>query len=82
MKAVAFFMGVFWAIGLGMVSLYGFLLLIDAIEPDEPTWLAYAMGGIAVLSFIHFIRVRRAINDGRHDELARSIHAMRERRGF
>ena len=82
MKVIGWLTGVLWAVGLGVVVLYGFLLLIDAVEPDEPAWLAFVMGGIAVLSVIHFILVRRALKDGRHDALARSVHAMRERRGF
>ena len=45
-------------------------------------WLTIAMGVLALLATIHFVRVRHAIADGRHEELARSVHAMRERRGF
>jgi hypothetical protein len=35
-----------------------------------------------VAALAHFIHVGHALDNGRHDELARSVHAMRERRGF
>ena len=37
---------------------------------------------LGVLAVVHFVRVRRALSDHRHDEMARSLHGWRERRGF
>jgi hypothetical protein len=74
--------GILWTLALGAVALYVFFLALDAIRPSDATWLAIAMGVVALACLIHFIRVRRALGDGRHEELARSVHAMREKRGF
>jgi len=40
------------------------------------------VGVLGALSLVHFLRVRRALGDPRHSELARTIHSMRERRAF
>jgi fatty acid desaturase len=74
--------GVMWIVVLGAIVLYGFFAALGAISPAEVTWLTTLVGVLAVIAAIHFIRVRHALDDHRHDELARSVHAMRERRGF
>jgi hypothetical protein len=40
------------------------------------------VGVLVVLSLIHFLRVRRALGDPRLSDLARTVHSIRERRGF
>ena len=59
-----------------------FFLALDAFNPGEAIWLAIAMGVVALACMVHFVRVRRALDDHQHDELARTVHAMREKRGF
>lgn len=74
--------GVLWLFVLGAIVLYGFFAALGAISPTESAWLTTLVGVLAVIATIHFVRVRRALDDHRHNELARSVHAMRERRGF
>jgi heme exporter protein D len=74
--------GILWTLALGAVALYVFFLALDAFNPGEAIWLAIAMGVVALACMVHFVRVRRALDDHQHDELARTVHAMREKRGF
>jgi len=82
MKVIGTASGVFWMACLGAITLFVFFLAVDAISPSDSVWLTATMGGLAVLCAIHFWRVRHALAGHGHDELARSVHAMRERRGF
>ena len=82
MKVVGNIAGVFWTIGLGAVALFVFFSATGAISPTEVLWLTVAVGVIALLALVHFVHVRRALDDPRHSDLARRVHAMRETRGF
>ncbi len=82
MKAIGTGFGVFWTLCLGAVAMFLFFAMLGAFDPGEVMWLTIAVGVLAVISALHFWHVRRALDDGRHDELARSVHAMREQRGF
>ena len=37
---------------------------------------------LVIGAVVHFIRLRRALSDHEHDEMARKLHSWRERRGF
>lgn len=74
--------GVFWTICLGAVALFVFFSATGAISPTEVLWLTAVVGVIALVSLVHFVHVRRALDDPRHGDLARRVHAMREHRGF
>jgi divalent metal cation (Fe/Co/Zn/Cd) transporter len=82
MKVIGNIAGVFWAICLGAVALFVFFSATGAISPTEVLWLTVGVGVIGMLALIHFLHVRRALGDHRHNDLARRVHAMRERRGF
>jgi hypothetical protein len=82
MKAIGTGFGIFWTLCLGAIALFAFFAALGAFDPGEVLWLTIAVAALAVLCVLHFWRVRRAIDDGRHAELARSVHAMREQRGF
>jgi hypothetical protein len=82
MKVVGNIAGVFWTICLGAVALLVFFAATGAISPTEVLWLTIAVGAIALLALVHFVHVRHALDDPRHGDLARRIHAMRETRGF
>ena len=82
MDAIGRLANAFWILAVGAIALYGFFVLMGAISPTDLILLTAQMGILAILAAVHFIRVRRALSDHRHDELARSAHAMRERRGF
>ena len=82
MRALAAGLGVFWVVAVGLVVLYVFFAVLGAFDPGEVMWLTITVGALSAAALAHFIHVRHALDDGRHDELARSVHAMRERRGF
>jgi tetrahydromethanopterin S-methyltransferase subunit E len=81
-KMIGSITGVFWTLCLGAVVMFVFFWVTGLFSPAEVVWLSVLVGVIAVLSLIHFVRVRRALRDHRHSEAARAVHAMRERRGF
>jgi uncharacterized membrane protein len=81
-KVIGRITGVFWTLCLGAVALFVFFWGTGLFSPAEVVWLSVVVAVIAVLSLIHFLRVRRALGDHRNTDLARAVHAMRERRGF
>jgi fatty acid desaturase len=81
-KVVGRIAGVFWTLCLGALALFVFFWATGLFSPAEVLWLSVLVGVIAVLSLMHFLRVHRALGDHRHSDLARRVHAMRERRGF
>jgi membrane protein implicated in regulation of membrane protease activity len=81
-KVIGSITGVFWTLCLGAVALFVFFWATGLFSPTEVLWLSIVVGALAVLSLIHFLRVRRALGDPRHSDLARTVHSMRERRGF
>jgi hypothetical protein len=82
MKVIGNVAGVFWTLCLGAVALFVFFWATGLFSPAEVLWLSVIVGVLGVLSLIHFLRVRRALGDPRHTDLARTVHSMRERRGF
>ena len=82
MKLVGSIVGVFWTLCLGAVALFVFFWATGLFSPAEVLWLSAVVGVLALLALIHFLRVRRALGDHRYSDLARTVHAMRERRGF
>jgi hypothetical protein len=82
MRTIGSIAGIFWTLCLGAVALFVFFWATGLFSPTEVLWLSVVVGAIGLLSLIHFLRVRRALGDHRHDELARTVHAMRETRGF
>jgi len=82
MKAIGIITGLFWATCVGVITMFAFFTATGGISPREVKWLTAVVGVLALLSVIHFVRVRRALDDHRHTELARRVHAMRETRGF
>ena len=57
--------GILWTLALGAVALYVFFLALDAFNPGDAIWLAIAMGVVALACIVHFVRVRRALDDHR-----------------
>jgi membrane protein YdbS with pleckstrin-like domain len=82
METVGRLSNLFWALVVGAVALYAFFAVMGAISPVELVWLTVLVAVLGVLAAVHFIRVRRALRDHRHDEMARALHGWRERRGF
>ena len=82
MRAISAGLGVFWVVCVGVVVLFAFFAVLGAFDPGEVMWLTITVAALGAAALVHFVHVRRALDDGRHDELARTVHAMRERRGF
>jgi hypothetical protein len=72
----------FWVLVIGAAVLYCFFVVLGAISFTDLVWLTALIGVLGILAVVHFIRVRRALSDHRHDEMARKLHSWRERRGF
>jgi len=72
----------FWVLVIGAVVLYAFFAVMGAISFTDLVWLTALIGVLGILAVVHFIRLRRALSDHEHDEMARKLHSWRERRGF
>jgi hypothetical protein len=82
MNPLGALLSLFWAVSVGAVALYLFFLALGAIAADDVAWMSIAAGVLALFAVIHFVRVRRALADHHHEEMALAAHRMRERRGF
>jgi uncharacterized membrane protein YhfC len=71
-----------WVLVLGAITLFCFFALAGALDPSEVGWLTAVVGVLVVLAVVHFIHVRHTLDEHADGELARSVHAMRETRGF
>ena len=71
-----------WALALGAITLFCFFAAIGALHPGDVAWLTVAVGVLAVACALHFVRVRHELDRNTRGELARSVNAWRERRGF
>jgi hypothetical protein len=71
-----------WALVLGTITLFCFFAVIGAIDPGDVAWLTVAVGVLAVIAIVHFVRIRHELDTNTRGELARSVNAWRERRGF
>jgi hypothetical protein len=74
--------GVFWASCVGAVALFAFFVALQAISPTEVLWLTIAVAILATMCVVHFMRVRRALDEHEQDQFRRMVNAFRERRGF
>jgi hypothetical protein len=72
--------GVFWAVCVGVVGLYLFLLALGAYSVGELVVVTVVMAALIVLLAVHFVRVRHQIEDDL--EFRRKVNAYRETRGF
>lgn len=82
MKVISALISAFWVLAISVVGLYAFFVALGAFAFNDPLWLGVGMVVLTVLAVIHFVHVRRALADHDNAELARAVHAMRERRGF
>ena len=82
MSTIGKLSGVFWALCVGVVVLFAFFAALQAISPGEVWWLTVGVAILAVMCLVHFMRVRRALDEHEQDEFRRMVNAFRERRGF
>ena len=82
MRTIGKVSGVFWALCVGAIALFGFFVALQAFSPTEVLWLTIAVAIVATMCVFHFVRVRRALDEHEQDEFRRVVNAFRERRGF
>jgi heme exporter protein D len=66
----------------GVLVAFGFFALLGLFPPGDVIWLTIAMAVLAAAVLVHSLLVRHQLAKGGRNEVARSINAMRERRGF
>ena len=73
----------FFLFAVGAVVLYVFFSLLASIPPKEAVWASAVAAVLAVLVWIHNLRVGYELADpGGDPQLRRALNRQRERRGF
>jgi membrane protein implicated in regulation of membrane protease activity len=72
----------FLVLSILLVALYAFGLLIGMYSLGETFWIAILMVVLGTLFAVYQWRVSRALKDHEHEDLAREVHRLREKRGF
>ena len=73
----------FWAVSLGVIILFLFLVAFAGLGISQVIWLSVAVLVLMVAFAVHAIRLGRTMKGAGHgDALSRSLNSMRERRGF
>jgi hypothetical protein len=73
----------FWAMSLGVIVLFLFLIAFAGLGISEVVWLSAAVAGLCVAFSVHAFRLRRSLRAaGGRDERMRILNSLRERRGF
>jgi hypothetical protein len=67
---------------LGLVVIFGFFALLGLFAPGEVLWLTAGTAVLAAAVLIHSAFVRHELGEGNMNPVARSLNALRERRGF
>jgi hypothetical protein len=67
---------------LGVIVIFGFFALLGLFAPGDVIWLTIGMAILAGAVLVHSLLVRHELDEGGMNEVARSINALRERRGF
>jgi hypothetical protein len=67
---------------LGLVVIFGFFALLGLFAPGDVIWLTIGTAVLAAAVLVHSMLVRHEIDEGGGNPVARSINALRERRGF
>ena len=73
----------FWAMSLGVIVLFLFLIAFAGLGVSEVAWLSGAVLALAVAFAVHAFLVGRALRaSGGGDDSMRNLNRLRERRGF
>jgi hypothetical protein len=67
---------------LGLVVIFGFFALLGLFAPGDVLWLTIGMAVLAAAVLVHSMLVRHELDEGGGNAVARSVNALRERRGF
>jgi len=66
----------------GVIVAFSFFALLGLFAPADVIWLTIGMAVLAVAVLVHSVLVRHELGEGGKNEVARSVNALRERRGF
>lgn len=66
----------------GVIVAFTFFALLGLFAPGDVVWLTIAMAVLALAVVVHTLLVRHELGVGGKNEVARSVNALRERRGF
>jgi hypothetical protein len=67
---------------LGLVVMFVFFAALAGVSPSEVVWPTIVVGVLALLLLVRFLVVRHELGAGGTHLTARSVNALRERRGF
>jgi hypothetical protein len=67
---------------LGLVVMFVFFAALAGVSPSEVVWPTIVVGVLALLLLVRFLVVRHELGSGGTHLTARSVNALRERRGF
>jgi hypothetical protein len=67
---------------LGVVVVFGFFALLGLFAPGDVIWLTIGMAVLGAAVLVHSALVRHELDEGGANPVARSVNALRERRGF
>jgi membrane protein implicated in regulation of membrane protease activity len=82
MRSLSTLLNIFWTLAIAIVVMYAFLVAIAALAPGEVWALTVVVAVLSLLLAVHFVHLRRVLNQGGSNEARRRLNAMRERRGF
>ena len=73
----------FWAVSLGLIVLFAFLVAFAGLGVSEIAWLSVVVVALAVAFSVHAIRLGRELRaSGGREESMQALNRLRERRGF
>jgi heme exporter protein D len=67
---------------LGLIAAFAFFAMLGLFAPADVLWLTIGMAVLAIAVLVHSLFVRHELGEGGRNEVARSVNALRERRGF
>jgi hypothetical protein len=67
---------------LGVLVIFGFFALLGLFAPGEVIWLTIGVAVLGTAVLVHSLLVRHELDEGGANPVARSVNALRERRGF
>jgi hypothetical protein len=67
---------------LGVIVVFGFFALLGLFAPGDVIWLTLGMAALGAAVLVHSLLVRHELAEGGSNAVARSVNALRERRGF
>jgi hypothetical protein len=67
---------------LGVIAVFAFFALLGLFAPGDVIWLTIGIAVLGAAVLVHSLLVRHELGEGGMNDVARSVNALRERRGF